>query len=144
MPESRASEPTDADRLRTEIWRAIAAAVIDSRDQWRRDVVATTGLPFSRYRVLRRVARKPMTLKEVAHAAMMDAPAASVAVSDLESAGYVTREPSPTDRRSKHVLVTDAGRTLLDMVNNIADPPPETLMRATPEQLAVLHTVFGE
>ena len=43
----------------------------------------------------------PMTVKEVAEAATMDAPAATVAVNDLEERGLVVRETDPTNRRSK-------------------------------------------
>lgn len=142
MPESSTSELAD-DRLRTEIWRAITSTVMDSREQWRRDVIAATDLPFSRVRVLHRVGREPLTLKEIAHTATMDAPAASVAVSDLETAGYVIREPSPTDRRCKRVCITDAGQALLDRIREVSDPPPEALAAATREQLEVLHEVFG-
>ena len=67
-------------RLADEVWRAMAAAVIDNRDSWKRAVIEETRLPFSRIRILRRLARRPMTVKQVAEAATVDAPAATVAV----------------------------------------------------------------
>ena len=79
----------------------MAAVVFDNRDAWKRDVIDTTGLPFSRVRVLRRLAKQPMTAKEIAEAATMDAPATSVAVNDLEDRGLVVREAHPTNRRCK-------------------------------------------
>ena len=88
----------------------MAALVIDNRDSWKRAVVEQTGLPFSRIRILKRLGRKPMTVKQVAHAATMDAPAATVAVNDLEDRGLVVRETDPTNRRCKVVSLTDAGR----------------------------------
>ena len=39
-----------------EVWRMMASLVIDNRDSWKRAVVERTGLPFSRIRVLRRLA----------------------------------------------------------------------------------------
>ena len=39
--------------------------VIDNRDGWKRAVVEQTGLPFSRIRVLARLGRAPMTVKQV-------------------------------------------------------------------------------
>ena len=51
-----------------------------------------------------------MSVKEVAQAATIDAPAATVAVNDLEERGLVVREIDPTNRRCKVVSLTDAGR----------------------------------
>ena len=57
-----------------------------------------------------------MTVKEVAAAATIDAPAATVAVNDLEERGLVVRETDPTNRRSKLVSLTDAGRDVVATV----------------------------
>ncbi|HWF42083.1 MAG TPA: hypothetical protein VN683_08380, partial [Acidothermaceae bacterium] len=65
------------------VWRAMASLVIDNRDGWKRAVIEETGLPFSRIRILKRLSARPMTVKQVAHAAAMDAPATTVAVNDL-------------------------------------------------------------
>ena len=35
-------------------------------------------------------------------------------VDDLEQAGLVERQPDPSDRRARHVLITEAGRERLD------------------------------
>ena len=43
--------------LADEVWRAMAAWCIDNRDSWKRAVVERSGLPFSRIRILRRLAR---------------------------------------------------------------------------------------
>ena len=96
-----------------EVWRTMASLVIDNRDSWKRAVVERSGLPFSRIRVLRRLARGPMSVKQVAAAATMDAPAATVAVNDLEDRGLVVRTPDPTNRRCKMVSLTDAGREMV-------------------------------
>ena len=98
------------DTLADEVWRTMAAVVFDNRDAWKRAVIDRTGLPFSRIRVLRRLARRPMTAKEIAEAATMDAPATTVAVNDLEERGLVVREADPTNRRSKFISLTDEGR----------------------------------
>ena len=45
-------------------------------------------------------------------AATIDAPAATVAVNDLEDRGLVVRETDPTNRRCKVVSLTDAGRDM--------------------------------
>lgn len=82
--------------LADEVWRSMASLVLDNRDSWRRTVVETTGLPFSRVRILRRLARQSLTMKAIAEAVSLDAPAATVAVSDLERRGLVVRRVDRT------------------------------------------------
>ena len=93
--------------LADEVWRTMAALVIDNRDSWKRAVVEQSGLPFSRIRILKRLSRQSMSVKELARAATIDAPAATVAINDLEERGLVVRETDPTNRRSKIVSLTD-------------------------------------
>ncbi len=113
--------------LADEVWRAMAALVIDNRDSWKRAVVEQTGLPFSRVRILKRLERRPMSVKQVAQAATIDAPAATVAVNDLEERGLVVRETDPTNRRCKVVSLTDAGRDMVGKIDTVDDPAPNVL-----------------
>ncbi len=129
-------------RLADEVWRAMAAAVIDNRDGWKRAVIEETGLPFSRIRVLRRLARRPLTVKEVAEAATIDAPAATVAVNDLEGRGLVVRETHPTNRRCKVVSLTDAGREMVLAIDGIDDPAPDALASLDDGQLKQLKAII--
>ena len=115
--------------LADEVWRTMAAVVIDNRDSWKRAVVERSGLPFSRIRILNRLSRRPMSVKELAHAATIDAPAATVAVNDLEDRGLVVREIDPSNRRCKIVSITEAGR---DMVRSLDEIPIRRLTRWRP------------
>jgi DNA-binding MarR family transcriptional regulator len=128
--------------LADDVWRAMAALVIDNRDSWKRAVVEQTGLPFSRIRILRRLDRQPMTVKQVAQAATIDAPAATVAVNDLEERGLVVREIDPANRRCKVVSLTVAGRDVVRRIDAIDDPAPEVLAALDDDQLKGLHTIF--
>jgi DNA-binding MarR family transcriptional regulator len=130
--------------LADEVWRAMAAAVIDNRDSWRRAVIEQTGLPFSRIRILRRLARKPMTVKQVAHAATIDPPAATVAVNDLEERGLVLRETDPTNRRCKVVSLTDAGREMVLAIDAVDDPAPNVLAVLDDVQLRELKAIIDK
>jgi DNA-binding MarR family transcriptional regulator len=125
-----------------EVWRAMASLVIDNRDSWKRAVVEHSGLPFSRIRVLRRLARGSMTVKQVASAATMDAPAATVAVNDLEGRGLVVRTPDPANRRCKMVSLTDAGRDVVAKIDAIDDPAPEILSGLDGAELKQLRTIL--
>ncbi|WP_179474675.1 MarR family winged helix-turn-helix transcriptional regulator [Mycolicibacterium vinylchloridicum] len=126
-----------------QVWRAMSSLVLDNKDGWRRAVVERTGLPFSRIRILRRLASQPMTVKEVAEAATIDAPAATVAVNDLESRGLVVRQTHPDNRRCKLVSLTDAGRDVIAVLDATDDPAPEALAALDEQDLAALRTILA-
>ncbi|KUI23979.1 MarR family transcriptional regulator [Mycobacterium sp. IS-1742] len=130
--------------LADEVWAALTALVFDNRDSWRRAVVEETGLPFSRVRVLRRLGRRPMTVKQVAQAAALDAPAATVAVNDLEDRGLVVREVDPANRRCKTVSLTDAGRAVLARIEAIDDPAPDGLAALGDDELRALRATLAK
>ncbi|MFN8226531.1 MAG: MarR family transcriptional regulator [Mycobacterium sp.] len=131
-------------RLADTVWADLTRIVLDNKDTWRRAAVAAAGLPFSRIRILLRLARNPMTVKEVALAATIDAPAATVAVNDLEDRGLVVREVDPNNRRSKLVSLTDAGRALVNTVRAIDDPAPAALAGLADDDLAVLAALVAK
>ncbi|OBB12580.1 MarR family transcriptional regulator [Mycobacteriaceae bacterium 1482268.1] len=122
----------------------MAALVIDNRDSWKRAVVERTGLPFSRIRILSRLAARPMTVKQIAQAATIDAPAATVAVNDLEDRGLVVRETDPTNRRCKVVSLTQAGRDMVSTIDATDDPAPEVLSRLDTAELKKLQAILAK
>src|SRR6476646_1120051 len=130
--------PMSSGDLAEAVWRAMASLVIDNRDGWKRAVIEETGLPFSRIRILKRLSARPMTVKQVAHAAAMDAPATTVTVNALEDRGLVVRETDPTNRRCKVVSLTDGGRNLVRKIDAIDDPAPDVLVTLDDAQLKEL------
>lgn len=126
------------------VWRAMASLVIDNRDGWKRAVIEETELPFSRIRILKRLSARPMTVKQVAHAAAMDAPATTVAVNDLEDRGLVVRQTDPTNRRCKVVSLTGAGRAMVDKIDAVADPAPNALAALDDAQLKDLKAILDK
>ena len=129
-------------QLADDVWRAMASLVINNHDSWKRAVVERTGLPFSRVRILSRLAKKPMTVKQIAQAATVDAPAATVAVNDLEGRGLVVRETDPTNRRCKVVSLTGAGRAMVETIDATEDPAPDIFGALTPTELAALRAIL--
>jgi DNA-binding MarR family transcriptional regulator len=127
--------------LADQVWRAIAALVHDNRDGWKRAVVEQSGLPFSRIRILKRL-HQPLTVKQLAHAATMDAPATTVAVNDLEDRGLVVRQTDPTNRRCKVVSLTDAGREMVAKIDAVEDPAPSALATLDRAQLKALKAII--
>ncbi|NKZ12512.1 MarR family transcriptional regulator [Mycolicibacterium septicum DSM 44393] len=136
MPDDRRTDLADG------VWHELTALVFDHRDGWRRAVIDETGLPFSRIRILKRLAREPLTVKQLAYAATVDAPAATVAVNDLEERGLVVRAIDPANRRCKLVSLTDAGRALLARIDRIEDPAPEALAALDAGDLEVLRAIL--
>ncbi|OMC40765.1 MarR family transcriptional regulator [Mycobacterium sp. GA-1841] len=128
--------------LADEVWRALTGLVFDHRDHWRRAVIERTGLPFSRIRILKRLAHTPLTVKQLAYAATVDAPAATVAVNDLEERGLVVREVDPANRRSKLVSLTDTGRALLARIDQVADPAPDVFAKLDAGDLETLGAIL--
>ena len=78
----------------------------------RREVSEALGMSFGRTRALRRLARRPMSMGELAAALGIDPPNATVVVDELETLGLVRRGPHPTDRRAKVVEATSEGQAM--------------------------------
>jgi DNA-binding MarR family transcriptional regulator len=125
-----------------QVWRALTTLVFDNRDNWKRAVIERSGLPFSRIRILTRLARKSMTVKQLAHAATVDAPAATVAVNDLEERGLVVRRVDPANRRCKTVSLTEAGRAVVDQIEAVDDPAPDALAALDDDELEALRVIL--
>lgn len=123
-------------------WKLIVRLVMDTRGDWRRKVAEATGLPFTRTRALRRLARAPMTLRDLALELGTDAPAATVAVNDLEEKGFVVRREHPDDRRAKLVSLTALGRAAMRAEQAVEDPVPEALASLPERDVALLLRIF--
>jgi DNA-binding MarR family transcriptional regulator len=130
-----------ADDLPREVWQLMSQLVLDH--QRRRDVTDAVGLSFSRARALRRVARAPMTMSELAQALDIDRPNATVLVDDLEAQGLVRRAPHPTDRRAKLVEPTRKGKTLARRAEDILGTPPAALEELPADELQALRRILS-
>lgn len=126
------------------IWHTLVAWVMDSRGDWRRKVTDATGLPFSRIRALKRLVAGPMTLKDLADAMSTDAPAATVAINDLENRSLVERCPHPDDRRAKLVSITAAGRSVIAATRRVVDTAPPALQSLSATDIKALQRILGK
>lgn len=134
--------PMSPNPVADEVWRAMATLVMDNRDSWKRAVVEQSGLPFSRIRILKRLSRQSMSVKELAHAATIDAPAATVAVNDLEDRGLVVREIDPSNRRCKIVSLTEKGHAVVRKIDAIDDPAPDVFVALSDAELKQLQGIL--
>jgi DNA-binding MarR family transcriptional regulator len=130
-----------SDSTAQEAWLLMSDLVLDNAR--RRKVSEATGLSFGRARAIRRLARQPMSMGELAEAMDIDPPNATVLVDDLESQGLVRRLPHPTDRRAKLVEATRSGKALARRADEILATPPKGLTRLSSGELAELQRILS-
>jgi DNA-binding MarR family transcriptional regulator len=122
-------------------WRAMRTLVFELNDR-RPAVAAALGMSFVRVKALRRLARAPMTMSELATELSIDAPYATLVVDDLETRGLVERRPDASDRRRKIVGVTPEGLRLARAAEQILDVPPTALAALPAQDLAELDRIM--
>jgi len=120
----------------------MAALVMDNKADWRNAVAAATGMPFSRFRALRRLEAGPLAQSELAARLGVDAPATSVLVGELVDDGLVLRATDPTDRRRNLLQLTGAGRAVVAGVRELPDAVPSVLGVLDDEDAATLHRIL--
>jgi DNA-binding MarR family transcriptional regulator len=123
-----------------EIWLLMSDLVLDNTR--RREVSDALGMSFGRTRALRRLARRPMSMREFADAMGIDPPNATVLVADMESQGLVKRGPHPTDGRAKVVEATRKGRQLAKRADAILATPPLALSELGNRDLQELRRIL--
>ena len=123
-------------------WAVMADLVLDN--QRRQAVSEAVGLPFGRVRALKRIAAKPMSLRELAAAMNVDPPNCTAIVDDLERRGLVERQAHPTDRRSKLVVITPAGAELSATAKKVMDEPPSALANLSTADLKALAEILAK
>jgi DNA-binding MarR family transcriptional regulator len=96
------------------------------------------GAGSGRIKVLFLLREQPMTLGQLADAHGVDRPYATIIVDKLEQLGFVERKPHPTDRRSKVVSLTSAGRDAAALADTIIGEPPAALRALDAGQLTEL------
>ena len=129
------------DRAIREAWHAMADLVLDN--ERRREVSERTGLSFGRMKALRRIADRPMSMRELAALLGMDPPNLTTVVDGLERSGLVERRAHPTDRRVKLVAATPKGAALAQRAEEILDRPPAGLVGLSADELETLVQILA-
>jgi DNA-binding MarR family transcriptional regulator len=123
------------------VWLLMTELVLSH--QRRRQVTDAVGMSFGRARALRRLAARPMSMRELADALEIEAPNATVVVDGLEAEELVQRRPHPTDRRAKVVEATRKGKRLARRADEILATPPAALSALSPDDLATLRRILS-
>ena len=131
------SFPADAYRAHA----AMQKLVLNQRDV-RSAVANATGISFTRVRALRRLARGPLRMSELAARLGWDKPYTTIVIDDLEQRGLVTRNVAPDDRRAKVVELTEQGRAVAITAIEILSEPAPGLARLDEKELAVVAALL--
>lgn len=123
-----------------DVWLLMSDLVLENGR--RREVSEALGMSFGRARALRRLARRPMAMGELAAALGIDPPNATVLVDDLESQGLARRRPHPTDRRAKIVEPTRKGKDLARRADAILSTPPPAVSALSAQDLQTLQQIL--
>jgi DNA-binding MarR family transcriptional regulator len=123
------------------VWTALHEYVT-GQDR-RRALRAALDLGPGKVEVLIKLAGGPMTLREIAAAADVDPPAATVGVNQLEARGLVHRTAHPDDNRRKLVHLTEAGRDAARRAQEILAEPPAEMASLGLEDLARLDEILA-
>lgn len=134
--DSPAAEQTAAER----VWGHLRALVLE-RNERRKEVADALGMSFYRVKALRRIAKHPYRMSELAAELASDRPYMTLLVDDLEQRGLVQRTQDPADRRSKIVSATPAGLAAAARANAILGTPPPALLALPPDDLAALDRI---
>jgi DNA-binding MarR family transcriptional regulator len=116
------------------VWMGLMALVMDHKLLAQSLLQEASGMPWSRYRALRRVEDRPYTQRELADAMRIDAPAISGIVGDLVERGYAERGVDPQDARVKLVTITQAGRELMEHLRTLPGVVPAPVSSLTPAE----------
>jgi DNA-binding MarR family transcriptional regulator len=126
--------------LPREVWMLMSDLVLDNMR--RREVSEALGMTFGRARAIRRLAREPLSMGELATALGIDRPNATVLVDDLEAQGLARRRAHPTDRRAKVVEATRRGKALARRADDILATPPAALSALSSDELEALQRIL--
>jgi DNA-binding MarR family transcriptional regulator len=113
-------------------WRALLGTYISVRERLSAELEAERGLQLTWYEILLRLYHAPdqrLRMQDLATGAFLSKSGLTQAVTAMEEAGLVAREPVPGDRRGTYAVITRSGR--------------HAFRRAAPVHLRGLQQHFG-
>lgn len=134
-------EPAAAEAA-SRAWQGMRELVLNRFDK-RKAVSEALGMSFVRGKALRRLAKGPLTMRELAEKLATDKPYTTLVVDDLERRGLIERSVHPTDRRQRVVTATEAGVAAARVAEAILGAPPPILAALPPEDLAALDRIVA-
>jgi DNA-binding MarR family transcriptional regulator len=126
-----------------EVWALMSEFVhgFDPTEELRGTLALGRG--SGRVRTLLSLAEGPLSVADLAHAAGIDPPYATLIVNELQALGHVSRGNDPRDRRRKLVELTEQGRAAVETAQGIISRPPPALSALDDEDIADLRRILG-
>jgi DNA-binding MarR family transcriptional regulator len=88
----------------------LAQATVSSTAMFRRAIAEPHGLRKVEFSLLMLVLNNgPLSPKQLAQVLSLSAPNLTMLIDRLQARGLLTRIPNPADKRSQHIVLTDAG-----------------------------------
>ncbi|MFI0968130.1 MarR family winged helix-turn-helix transcriptional regulator [Streptomyces sp. NPDC021080] len=103
---------------------------------------ASENLTASQGKTLNVLRRGPAAMRALATILTCDASNMTGIIDRLEKRGLVRREPSPTDRRVKNVVLTDEGERVIDVIRAKMHATRAGLDRLSDEEQDTLYTLL--
>jgi DNA-binding MarR family transcriptional regulator len=133
-------------------WRAFLAAVRLLMDELDRELQREANMPHTYYEILVALSEAPcrtLRMNQLADLCQSSRSRLSHAVSRLEEAGWVRREPCATDKRGSLAVLTDKGFAVLEAaapghVEAVRRALFDVLTPAQVEQLGEISAVIRE
>ncbi|MDX6229610.1 MAG: hypothetical protein QOI76_3000 [Frankiales bacterium] len=132
----------NTDEQASRVWAGLRSVLFDLEDR-KREVSRALDMSFVRAKALRRLAKAPLSMRELAQELATDAPYTTIVVHDLERRGLVTRTVNPDDKRTKIVTATPQGVAVAATAQQILDRPPTALLSLPPRDLAALERIVA-
>jgi len=128
------------------VWRAFLRMSGQLNECIERDMQQTGGMPHAYYLILAMLSESPgrsLRMNQLAEVVRSSQSRVSHAVSRLEEAGWVRRNPAPGDRRGQLAELTEAGyHRLLELAPGHAEVVRSTMFDPlTPQQLASFQDI---
>jgi DNA-binding MarR family transcriptional regulator len=101
-------------------------------------------MSFIKVKALYKLARGPLTMRELTDSLATDKPYTTLVVDFLEDRGLVERTRHPEDRRCKIVTITEKGALEAARANEILGAPPGPLLALPEQDLADLDRILAK
>jgi DNA-binding MarR family transcriptional regulator len=124
-------------------WQAMRSLVLEQHDR-RAEVTQALDMSFIKVKALYKLARGPLTMRELTDALATDKPYTTLVVDYLEERGLVERTRHPEDRRCKIVTITEKGAVEAERALEILNAPPAPLRALPAEDLAELDRILAK
>jgi MarR family transcriptional regulator for hemolysin len=87
----------------------------------------------------------PPSQIDIAKRLRIEGPTMTRMIDSLTADGLVERRPAPGDRRTKHLVLTDKGETVLEQIFGVVDPLRERLISGlSPERVEDVTQFFAD